>query len=617
MARHRQGLGGVRSTRVIGALAVINAYAQYAHSHGLTLATGPQSGGGSSVRTWANQDSVPAGAPAVSTSSGRVWGTSLPASAGGEVVNQFLGIPFATAERWAPPKDFSGPYASNPRNSTMWGPACLQVLTQNTTYGSEECLVANVWQPASATRGSLKKVLVFIYGGSDEFGEAEPYNMSGISAFHDTVTVNFNYRTGPIGWMAFPEDAAAGRSTGNWGILDIQAALRWVRREIGAFGGDPTKVAIHGQSSGGGLVELQYVAPDSDNLFRAAISESGGLGATNLSDAIANTRAVAKAVGCGRAANLKACMTALKPLQITSLTYAGSWGPTTDGVTFPEDPTALLSAGRVNNCSIVLGAQTNDSQLFLFRDYTADDDEPQPNDDPTGDLKNLSDVAYAIAVEQETGARFLTEALELYPPTVHKSIANVHQLGRVESDSMLCSARQRARLFDRAHPGRAFTYRFNYWYQSNQRCTAVPNFHLPYMGAVHQDEVTFVMGQPNFMEDGSCCGKWGLSEGAEGCPRQPRCTDCYDPALGEGYRAYFNEKEWAFARTIGTFWTNMALGSPNSVASPAVPRWPPVSDGGVVLDADEPGGVRVEAAVNGDPRICAFWDKVGEANGAV
>lgn len=70
--------------------------------------------------------------------------------------------------------DFTGTYAQNPRNSTMWGPACMQVLGPNTTYGSEDCLVANVWQPAGATAGSKKKVLVFVYGGSDEFGEAEP-----------------------------------------------------------------------------------------------------------------------------------------------------------------------------------------------------------------------------------------------------------------------------------------------------------------------------------------------------------------------------------------------------------------------------------------------------------
>ena len=112
------------------------------------------------------------------------------------------------------------------------------------------------------------------------------------------MTVNFNYRTGPIGWMAFDEDASAGKSTGNWGILDIQSALRWVRREIAHFGGDPASVAIHGQSSGGGLVELQYVAPGSAGLFHAAISESGGLGAGQLGRALNATRRLAESVGC-------------------------------------------------------------------------------------------------------------------------------------------------------------------------------------------------------------------------------------------------------------------------------------------------------------------------------
>jgi para-nitrobenzyl esterase len=119
----------------------------------------------------------------------------------------------------------------------------------------------NVWQPAGAAAPQKAPVLVFIYGGSNQFGEAEPYNMSGLAAFHGVVAVNMNYRTGPIGWMAFPEDAAANSSTGNFGILDIQSALRWVQKEIGHFGGDPERVAIHGQSSGGGLTELQCELP--------------------------------------------------------------------------------------------------------------------------------------------------------------------------------------------------------------------------------------------------------------------------------------------------------------------------------------------------------------------
>eukprot|EP00038_Savillea_parva_P018298 m.22930 g.22930 ORF g.22930 m.22930 type:complete len:607 (-) comp4044_c0_seq1:182-2002(-) len=553
---------------------------------------------------------VPAGAPVATTNGGQVWGTKLPASAGGVEVNQYLGIPFATAERWSPPQDFTGSYPVSPRNSTMWGPACLQVLTENTTYGSEACLVANVWQPANAVPGAKKKVLVFVYGGSDQFGEAEPYNMSALAAFHDTVTVNFNYRTGPIGWMAFPEDVAANKSTGNWGILDIQSALRWVEREIHNFGGNPATVAIHGQSSGGGLIELQYVAPDSNYLFNTAISESGGLDATPLKDALANTHEMARYAGCGNATNIKECMTNLDPLTITSMTYTGSWGPTTDGVTFPDDPSTLLAQGKVNNCSVIFGAQTNDSQLFLFRDYTIDDDEPQPNDDPTGDLENMTDIKFIEQLVMMTGADYLAEALHIYKPTHHHSVYNVHQLGRVESDQMLCEARRRAKQFDRARPGRARVYRFNYWYQSNTACTAVPNYHLPYLGAVHQDEVTFVMGQPNFMEQGSCCGLWGLSEGAEGCNKSVSCTACYDTQLGEGYRAYFNDKEWDFTRLVGSYWTNSATGNPNG---PALPEWPNASVGFAVLDADVPGGMKVEPHLNGDHRICRLWNKVAES----
>ena len=73
-----------------------------------------------------------------------------------------------------------------------------------------------------------------------------------------------------------------------------------------------------------------------------------------------------------------------------------------------------------------------------------------------------------------------------------------------------------------------------------------------------QDEVTFVMGQPNFMEQGSCCGEWGLSEGEEGCPQTQSCTACYDRKLGEGYAAYFDEAEFDFTRLVGSYWTNLA-----------------------------------------------------------
>ena len=567
----------------------------------------------------------------VTTSSGPIFGTALPASAGGQPVHQFLGVPFASAEKWAAPKDFRTKYASNPYNATMWGDACTQVLTPGVTYGSFDCLAVNVWTPAPAapqngSGGKPLPVLVFIYGGSNQFGEAEPYNSSAIAAFHETVTVNFNYRTGPYGWMAFAEDVAAGRSTGNFGILDIQSALRWVQREIGAFGGDPTRVAIHGQSSGGGLVELQYVAPHSVGLFHAAISESGGLGAAALDRALNNTAKCASRVGClgddGRVS--KACMRAARAANITDLTYVGDWSPTVDGVTFPQDPALMLAEGLVHpGVAVVLGSQTNDSFLFLSEEYTRGN-ASQPNNATDGELLPINASEYVAQVSYELGdaeRQDVDDALRLYPPADERdpakgSIRNVHSLGRMESDRMSCGLRRRAALLHKANPGRAFVYRFNYWYQSNANCFAVPNFHLDYLGAVHQDEVTFVMGQPNFMEDGSCCGKWGLSEGAEGCAQLAKCTMCYDDTFGEGYAAYFNAKEFRFARLIGTYWTNFAAsGDPNTrdgVAAAGTAElnpWPTVAGGAaIVLDANDEGGSTVEEQLFGDAAICKLWD---------
>ena len=563
---------------------------------------------------------APAGAPTVRTSGGEVYGTQLPASAGGKKVNQFLGLPFASAERFEPPVDFKGTYAKSPLNATMWGRACLQTGP----YGTEDCLKANVWQPASddgqSEAGSLKPVLVFIYGGSNQFGEAEPYNMSGISAFHDTVTVNFNYRTGPLGWMAFEEDAKAGKSTGNYGILDIQSALRWVQREARNFGGDPTRVAIHGQSSGGGLVELQYVSPASNKLFQGAISESGGLSAQSLSRALANTKYVANGTKCARSPT-KACLKALDAQTLTDMTDTGDWGPTTDGVTFPDDPEKLLQDGKVNDASVILGFQTNDNFLFLSRDYTTGH-LPQPNDHPDGALVHMNTSQYEGLMLGELGdddaraRRLLPMALALYPTDTARggSINNVQNLGLAESDREHCGARRRAKLLDAHTKGSAFVYRFDYWYKSNTACTAVPNYHRDYLGPVHQDEVTFVMQQPNFMEAGSCCGTWGLSEGEESCDKEAKCTACYHPSAGrEGYLAFFDDKEWKFAQTIGRFWTNFAFSrDPNTRTSrtAGVVAWPDSRAGAVVLSADLPGGSKVEKDVRGDAKICALWDAV-------
>lgn len=556
----------------------------------------------------------------VRTSGGDVHGTLLPPdeAAGGAAVEQYLGVPFAHARRFEPPEDFVGRYPGGAIAATMWGPACTQVgADPSATYGSEDCLRANVWRPA---RGAGLPVMVFIYGGSNQFGEAEPYNMSALAAFNGVVCVSFNYRTGPLGWMAFQEDVDARRSTGNWGILDIQSALRWVRREAPGLGCDPARVAIFGQSSGAGLVELQYVAPESAGLFRGAISESGSLSAQPLRRALSSAQDVARSSGCLAAGVVnKSCVAALPAAKLTQATYSGSWGPTTDGVTFPQAPEKLLEQGLVNDASIILGSQTNDSNLFLFRSYTKDGLD-QPNDRPDGALRPLPPIAYTAAVLALAGPSHVAEALRLYPADHGDHVQNIHQLGSLQSDRGHCSASRRASQFNRARPGRAYTYRFDYWYRGNPNCTAVPNYHLPYLGAAHQDEVTFVLGQPNFMNDGSCCGVWGLT--TDDCPHLDRCEACYAPGRfrHSGYRSYFDDKEWEFSQVVRRFWTNLAAsGDPNCQRGGCgAGDWAAVAGGGrvernVVLSAELPGGHRMEATPHDRPEICAFWDRVAEA----
>jgi len=140
------------------------------------------------------------------------------------------------------------------------------------------------------------------------------------------------------------------------------------------------------------------------------------------------------------------------------------------------------------------------------------------------------------------------------------------------------------------------------------------------------------MGQPNFMEKGSCCGKWGLSQGQESCPKSPVCELCFNTSWGQGYRAYFNQAEFEFARAVGSFWTNLASsGDPSSrgrawqggdhkdlgrsllfgaaAESSSASAWSSADKGGgAVLRADLPGGSRMERELYGDPRVCRLWD---------
>ncbi|MFC8514768.1 carboxylesterase/lipase family protein [Streptomyces sp. NPDC057257] len=216
----------------------------------------------------------------VRTGTGRVSGVAAALTG----VTVFKGIPFARstagALRWRPPQP-AEPWSGVLKADTF-GDICPQSSGQGAGAAasmtqSENCLNLNVWTAARSS-DERRPVFVWIYGGGFSSGSgADPTFDGSALASQGLVVVTFNYRTGPFGFLAHPELSAedAHGVSGNYGLLDQIAALKWVRRNIGAFGGDPGRVTIAGQSAGAGSVNVLLNSPLATGLFHGAIMESG------------------------------------------------------------------------------------------------------------------------------------------------------------------------------------------------------------------------------------------------------------------------------------------------------------------------------------------------------
>jgi len=296
--------------------------------------------------------------PAITLPEGRIAGTSR------DGVRLFLGIPYAAPPvgplRWRPPQ----PAARwrDVRDARRFGPAC----PQNDPLGvfaapseAEDCLTLNVFAPALAHRRPLP-VLLWIPGGGQVAGSAADYDAAQLARGGRMVVVTFNYRFGLFGFFAHPALGGEGHPLANYGLLDQQAAMRWVRRTIGRFGGDPARVTLGGQSAGGSSVLAALVSPGARGLFARAIDMSGArLLATPLFEAQRRSEAFAAKVGCATAT----CLRALPVRTILEHGAALQSGVTLDGTVLPEQPAAAFAAGRVARVPLMVGF-VRDEQAF-------------------------------------------------------------------------------------------------------------------------------------------------------------------------------------------------------------------------------------------------------------
>jgi len=325
-------------------------------------------------------------APLAETAAGKVRGAVI------DGISIFKGIPYAASttgdKRFKPPRP-PQPWRGV-RDASQFGPRCPQYnfvwnldmqafwpVPAPVEVDSEDCLVLNVWAP-SPSNGGKRPVMVWLHGGSFAAGSAAPYDLRRLVAFGNVVAVGVNHRLNAFGFLYLAEiGGPAYADSGNVGMLDIVAALEWVRENIAAFGGDPGNVTIFGQSGGGKKVGTLMAMPAANGLFHRAIVQSGPMLRAVEPDA-AHRIAVAvldflglSAGAVGKLQQVPAALLVKAVDQVAPLDTVDGLHPVVDGRSLPKhpfDPTAPFGSEAV---PLMIGTTRTEMSGILQLNTTA------------------------------------------------------------------------------------------------------------------------------------------------------------------------------------------------------------------------------------------------------
>lgn len=388
--------------------------------------------------------------PVVVTLLGRVRGLTL------EKAHVFYGIPYADPpvgdKRWAPPSPVS-PWLYT-YNATFPRPACMQMCAGEFSRlcppeVSEDCLYLNVFVPVSVNL-SLPKVtalpvMVWIHGGDFIAGSASKplYDGRYISNYSNTVVVNMEYRLGAFGFLVTGKDPESS-AVGNYGILDQQAALHWVQENIAAFGGDPNKVTLFGESAGAQSVSLHLMMQSSETLFRHAAIQSlpFSLPLKTRWDAMKLGWDFAKLTNCSvfdlpcmrslssedvLNAQIKSGSKIINPFRF--LEVFETWGPFIDGQLLKEQPITAFQKGHWQSYKpVILGTTSEEGVMFVYRNFNKS-------------VSMLECVLYTAAIFKQHALKILHK----YIPFYRKQDRRVMLSQMVTDYVFSCPARQSAR----------------------------------------------------------------------------------------------------------------------------------------------------------------------------
>jgi para-nitrobenzyl esterase len=419
--------------------------------------------------------------PIVAVETGKLKGV---AASGSSPVQIFRGVPYAKPPvgdlRWREPRaagDWQGVRAAD-----QFGPRCMQKHMWDDIFfrspkADEDCLYLNVWTPANLGKASSAKlpVLVYIYGGGFLAGASDEPRYDGAAmASHGIVVVTLNYRLGIFGFFAHPQlTAESAHASGNYGLLDQAAALAWVKRNIAAFGGDPKRITIGGESAGSMSVSAMMVSPLTRTLIAGAIGESGGalLPHRQLPLALAEKRGMdfAESLQVPTLAQLRA-IPADKLLSVQDFQGA-AWNADIDGYFLTEDPEATYVAGKAAETPLLVGSNSQEgADSYVLQDT------PRTVGNFQGGLRNM----YGAPGER---------LIQLYPAATDADVRRAAT--EFASDAFIAASTWN--WFDHQRRTGWPTYYYYYTHVRPQP-TAYTAKGLPAYGALHSSEIEYALG---------------------------------------------------------------------------------------------------------------------------
>lgn len=481
-----------------------------------------------------------------------------------ETTRAFLGIPYAAPPvgdlRWRAPSPAAA--WTDPLDATKKGAPCAQNGLLGGGFDAkskEDCLFVNVWTPSKPASDKLP-VLVWIHGGAFELGSGSDKDYDGqvLSQTTGAVVVNMNYRLGPLGFLgldALAAESDSEGSTGTYGLQDQRAALAWVKANIAAFGGDPGKVMLFGESAGGISTCMHLVSPASEGLFQSAVIESGPCdNATTLEEANTQGAAFITALGCDGEADVPACLRS-KPVEevLAALPTSpdfffgdqASWFPVVDGVTLPKTPGELLAAGQFSKVPVILGSNGDEGSIFIYL---------------AGDAAKVETDAEFEAFVEGLLPGHGADIVANYPSADYGSpqAAATAALGDAV---FVCAARRTARALSAAGVD-TFLYHFTFKPGSTL---------LGDLGSFHSAEVKYVFGNPTQLLPGA-----------------------------------LSEEETTLSESIMGYWSRHAdKGDPNGEGALEWPSYSAATDQSLHLDTT----LSTETGLKKD--LCDFWDTIG------